>query len=154
MFFRLIYSYLLVDSGAGGVISNAVDMASWLQTLLSGGRNAATDEAVIPPEAINMVSSGVTIFESSPCVCLLVCQHPFLSAAVYGGGQAQIAYRGHASQSLQRLYYYDSTHTYHVCVGISVLTNDNELGSAISLAIKYRISDGALGLTPIDSKTM
>ncbi len=39
-------------------------------------------------------------------------------------------------------------------VGISVLTNDNELGTAISIAIKYRLSDQALGLTPIASKAM
>ncbi|KDQ24632.1 hypothetical protein PLEOSDRAFT_1047810 [Pleurotus ostreatus PC15] len=99
-----------LDSGAGGVISNAVDMAAWLQTLLSGGGNAATKEVIIPPEAINMVSSGITVFESSPYVRLLtrLCQrpaqnpfygsqHPFLSAAVYGGGQAQSTYRGHGA---------------------------------------------------------
>lgn len=39
-------------------------------------------------------------------------------------------------------------------VGIAVLTNDNELGNAISIAIKYRLSDQALGLSPIDSKAM
>ncbi|KAF9496817.1 hypothetical protein BDN71DRAFT_1505490 [Pleurotus eryngii] len=137
-----------LDSGAGGVISNA---ASWLQTLLSGGRNAATDEAVIPPEAINMVSSGVTVFESSP-------QHPFLSAVVYGGGQAQIAYRGHGVGTSMAAAFQVShdgmppqpPSPYSVCTIMIQLIHI----TAISLAIKYRISDGALGLTPIDSKTI
>lgn len=39
-------------------------------------------------------------------------------------------------------------------VGIAVLTNDDQLGSSISLAIKYRLADQALGMSPLDSKTM
>lgn len=39
-------------------------------------------------------------------------------------------------------------------VGIAVLTNDDKLGSSISLAVKYRLADQALKLSPLDSKTM
>ncbi|KAF4597357.1 hypothetical protein EYR40_007809 [Pleurotus pulmonarius] len=143
------------DSGAGGVISNAVDMASWLQALLSGGQNPVTKEVILPPDAINMVSSGITVFESSPQV--LFHQHPFLSASVYGAGQVQSTYRGHVvvehGGSVPGFNSYISRFPFDG-VGISVLSNENELGSAISLAIKYRLSDQALGLTPIDSKTI
>ncbi|KAK0458282.1 beta-lactamase/transpeptidase-like protein [Desarmillaria tabescens] len=36
-------------SGAGGVIMNARDAATWLQTLLLNGRNPLTNESIIPP---------------------------------------------------------------------------------------------------------
>ncbi|KAF4596497.1 hypothetical protein EYR38_007884 [Pleurotus pulmonarius] len=137
-------------SGSGGVISNAVDMASWLQTLLSGGKNTATKEVIIPPEAIDMVSAGITVFEGSP-------QQPFTSAMVYGGGQIQSTYRGHVvvehDGGVPGFNSYISRYPFDG-VGIAVLTNDNELGNAISIAIKYRLSDQALGLSPIDSKAI
>ncbi|KAJ7716298.1 beta-lactamase/transpeptidase-like protein, partial [Mycena metata] len=50
-----------VISGAGGVISNAKDMATWLQTLLEEGRNPINGETVIPAEVIRRVSSGITV---------------------------------------------------------------------------------------------
>ncbi|KAF7431198.1 hypothetical protein PC9H_006919 [Pleurotus ostreatus] len=137
-------------SGPGGIISNAVDMALWLQVLLSDGQHPVTRESVIPAEVIQTVSSGVTIFTPSA-------QQPFLSPVVYGGGQFQSTYRGHVVvehdgnvpgfNSFLSRFPFDG-------VGIAVLTNDDQLGSSISLAIKYRLADQALGLSPLDSKTI
>ncbi|KAL1701299.1 beta-lactamase/transpeptidase-like protein [Schizophyllum commune] len=49
------------NSGAGGVISSAKDMATWLQALLLEGRNPRTNESVIPADVIRKVASGITV---------------------------------------------------------------------------------------------
>ncbi|KAF4593591.1 hypothetical protein EYR40_008378 [Pleurotus pulmonarius] len=131
-------------------LTRRTNQASWLQVLLSGGQHPSTNESVIPAEAIQTVSSGVTIFTPSA-------QQPFLSPVVYGGGQFQSTYRGHVVvehdgnvpgfNSFVSRFPFDG-------VGIAVLTNDDQLGSSISLAVKYRLADQALGLSPLDSKSI
>ncbi|KAF5391209.1 hypothetical protein D9757_003078 [Collybiopsis confluens] len=48
-------------SGAGGVISSARDMATWLQALLLQGRNPLTDKVIIPSDVVVKAATGVTI---------------------------------------------------------------------------------------------
>ncbi|KAJ7742566.1 beta-lactamase/transpeptidase-like protein [Mycena metata] len=113
-----------VISGAGGVISNAKDMATWLQTLL--------EEA----EVIRRVSSGITV--ASP-----VAQFPEGSPMVYGGGQSRGTYRGFGFKS-------QVTRIPTQNFGVAVLSNDEAFGFEIVEAIKFRVIDEVLNLQVID----
>ncbi|KAL0960873.1 hypothetical protein HGRIS_005888 [Hohenbuehelia grisea] len=77
-----------VSQGAGGIISNAKDMATWLQALLLNGRNPQTNVSVIPAGVIDMAATGITVMTGKAPA-------PYLSPQVYGGGQWQDSYRGH-----------------------------------------------------------
>ncbi|KAF8884172.1 beta-lactamase/transpeptidase-like protein [Infundibulicybe gibba] len=150
-------------SGAGGVISNAIDMvirvssislfptnipiqAKWLQTLLLDGTNPTNNVSVIPPQVIEMVSTGITV-ESGTAL------FPELSPVVYGGGQERSTYRGH-----QLVEHGGATPGFNTLIsrlpddglGVAVLTNDDDYGSLFMQVIKARIFDRALGLTKID----
>ncbi|RDB29884.1 Gigasin-6 [Hypsizygus marmoreus] len=133
-------------SGAGGIISNAVDMATFLQALLLEGVKPGTNVSVIPADVIQRVSSGISVV--SP-----IASTPELSPTVYGGGQVRGTYHGHEVvehdggtpgflSSLSRLPFDN--------LGIAVLTNDNDYGGFISQVIKYRLMDEALGLEKVD----
>ncbi|KAJ7234657.1 hypothetical protein C8J57DRAFT_1531380 [Mycena rebaudengoi] len=50
-----------INSGSGGIIPNANDIAIWFQTPLDEGRHPGTNETVIPAEAINKVAAGITV---------------------------------------------------------------------------------------------
>ncbi|KAG5634599.1 hypothetical protein H0H81_001413 [Sphagnurus paluster] len=78
-----------IMSGAGGIASNAVDLAVWLQTLLLDGQKPNSNQSVIPAEVIEKVSAGVTVAEP-------IAPFPELSASVYGAGSLRSTYRGHA----------------------------------------------------------
>ncbi|KAJ7269021.1 beta-lactamase/transpeptidase-like protein [Mycena rebaudengoi] len=52
---------LPVNSGSGGIIPNANDIAIWFQTPLDEGRHPGTNETVIPAEAINKAAAGITV---------------------------------------------------------------------------------------------
>ncbi|KAJ8082746.1 hypothetical protein PM082_008602 [Marasmius tenuissimus] len=79
-------------SGAGGVIMNARDAATWLQVLLLEGKDPRTGEEVIPGDVIRKIASGITVQTAAP-------SFPELSPVVYGGGQARSTYRGHSEWS-------------------------------------------------------
>ncbi|KAF7428064.1 hypothetical protein PC9H_007283 [Pleurotus ostreatus] len=128
-------------AGAGGIISNAVDMAKWLQTLLLNGKNPKTGSVVIPAEAIQTVSTGHTVDTTVPYG-----QVPRLTPAVYGGGQTIRNYKGHGFNSMVARLPFDG-------LGIAVLTNDDAIGGYISFAIVSRLVDEALGIQPEDWKT-
>ncbi|KAF7345808.1 Beta-lactamase class penicillin binding protein [Mycena venus] len=149
-----------INSGSGGIISNARDMAIWLQTLLNEGRHPGTNETVIPAEAINKVAAGITV--STP-----VAPFPELSPKVYGGGQMRGTYRGVGEFSFAwgRRNPFDNslqhggvvpgfksqiTRIPNENLGVAVLSNDDFFGTQISEAIKFRIIDKALKLEPID----
>ncbi|KAG6810843.1 hypothetical protein H0H92_010108 [Tricholoma furcatifolium] len=62
-----------VMSGAGGVISNAVDMATfsdqyiqatWLQMLLGEGLKPGTNTTIVSPDIIDTVASGITVMDA------------------------------------------------------------------------------------------
>ncbi|KAF8884178.1 beta-lactamase/transpeptidase-like protein [Infundibulicybe gibba] len=133
-------------SGAGGVISNAIDMAKWLQTLLLDGTNLTNNVSVIPPQVIEMVSTGITV-ESGTAL------FTELSPVIYGGGQECSTYRGH-----QLVEHDGSVPGFNSEIsrlpsdglGVAILTNDDVFGDIFMQAIKGRVLDRALGLTEID----
>ncbi|KAF9269747.1 beta-lactamase/transpeptidase-like protein [Marasmius fiardii PR-910] len=53
-------------SGAGGIIMNAKDAATWLQVLLLDGKNPHTGEQVIPSDVIHKVASGIMVQTGEP----------------------------------------------------------------------------------------
>ncbi|KAF8879112.1 beta-lactamase/transpeptidase-like protein [Infundibulicybe gibba] len=147
-------------SGPGGVISNAIDMAKWLQALLLGGTNPTNNASVIPPQVIEMVSTGITVPFGTA-------QFPELSPIVYGGGQEHrkvtspdvdeyelpLPYRGHEiiehdggtpgfSSQISRLP--------NDGLGVAILINDDVYGAIFMSIIKGYVLDRALGLTEID----
>ncbi|KAJ7639711.1 beta-lactamase/transpeptidase-like protein [Mycena polygramma] len=135
-----------VISGAGGVISNAKDMAIWLQALLLEGQHPVSGNTVIPTEVIRKVAAGITV--ASP-----VAQFPELSPMVYGGGQARGTYRGfgfieHGGSVLG--FKSQVTRIPDQNFGVAVLSNDEAFGTQIVEAIKFRIMDEVLNLEPID----
>ncbi|KAJ7144406.1 beta-lactamase/transpeptidase-like protein [Mycena epipterygia] len=133
-------------SGAGGVISNAKDMAIWLQALLNEGRHPMKNDTVIPAEVIRKVATGLTV--ASP-----VATFPELSPVVYGGGQSRGTYRG-----FEFIEHGGDVPGFHSQVtriptenfGVAVLCNDDSFGVEIVAAIRWRIMDEALKLKAID----
>jgi len=85
-----------IISGAGGVISSAKDVATWLQTLLLEGKNPANDEQVIPSAVIQKVATGITVVDGTT-------PYPELAPSLYGGGQLISSYRGHSTCSANTL---------------------------------------------------
>ncbi|KAJ6464101.1 beta-lactamase/transpeptidase-like protein [Mycena sanguinolenta] len=135
-----------VISGAGGLISNARDMAIWLQTLLAEGRNPVDNKPVIPDDVIRRVSSGAT-------VAVPAAQFPEFSPIVYGGGQMRGTYRGfefieHGGSVLG--YKSQITRIPLQNFGVCVLSNDEPFGFQIVEAVKFRIIDEFLNLEAID----
>ncbi|KAI3621302.1 beta-lactamase class penicillin binding protein [Moniliophthora roreri] len=129
------------NSGPGGVISSANDMAIWLQTLLLWGKHPQTGEVVIPEEVLRTVASGVTVTDSG--LEGIPAAQAVLSPSVYGGGQMTSSYRGHSAHSIVARLPFDN-------IGVAVLTNDDDIGPIIREIIKYRLIDEALGLEPYD----
>ncbi|KAJ7032461.1 beta-lactamase/transpeptidase-like protein [Mycena alexandri] len=134
-----------VISGAGGVISSALDMAIWLQMLLTGGKSPS-NETVIPAAVINKVATGVSVFTP-------VAAYPELSPVVYGGGQLRGTYRGvemieHGGSTIG--FKSQVTRFPSKDLAIAVLTNEEDWGNMIMEAVKYRIVDEALQLEPVD----
>ncbi|KAF9463777.1 beta-lactamase/transpeptidase-like protein [Collybia nuda] len=136
------------ESGEGGIISNAVDMATWLQTLLLGGVKPGTNQSVIPPGAIEKAAEGIMVYFGTGAAIF-----PELSPTVYGGGQIRGTYRGHEliehsgsvlgyNSAIARLPFDN--------VGVAVLTNDFTYGSYFAEIIKYGLLDQALGLELVD----
>ncbi|KAJ6588019.1 beta-lactamase/transpeptidase-like protein [Mycena capillaripes] len=127
-------------SGAGGVISNAKDMAIWLQTLLDEGRHPVHGRTVIPEDAIRRVGAGITV--STP-----VAQFPELSPVVYGGGQRrEYIYHGGSVRGFKSYIARIPSQDF----GVAVLSNDQAFGYQIVDAIKFRIMDEYLNLEAID----
>ncbi|KAF9463775.1 beta-lactamase/transpeptidase-like protein [Collybia nuda] len=135
-----------VVSGPGGVISTAVDMATWLQTLLLEGVKPGTNTSVIPTEAISKVATGITVITGAA-------QFPELSPVVYGGGQSRSTYQGHEfiEHDGGTLGFYSRvTRLPFDNVGVAVLTNDDDAGFIIMDIIRFRLVEVALGLKNVD----
>ncbi|KAG7095302.1 hypothetical protein E1B28_006068 [Marasmius oreades] len=136
-------------SGAGGVIMNAKDAATWLQVLLLEGENPKTSEQVIPSDVIRKVASGIMVQNGEPTFTEL-------SPVVYGGGQSRGVYRGHnyiEHGGATTGYRTQITRFPDLKLGIAVFSNDDDHGSAFIEVIKYRIIDAALSLPALDWDT-
>ncbi|KAG6886938.1 hypothetical protein C0995_003070 [Termitomyces sp. Mi166 len=121
-------------SGAGGVVSNAVDMATWLQMLLLNGVKPGTDTQIVGTDVIQRVATGITVVNS-------VAPFPELSPSIYGGGQTVSTYRGHeviehdggvpGFTSLVTRLPFDN-------LGFAVLSNDQDYGLLLMNVIRYQ----------------
>ncbi|KAE9393924.1 beta-lactamase/transpeptidase-like protein [Gymnopus androsaceus JB14] len=137
---------LAVVSGAGGVISSAKDVATWLQTLLLEGKNPANNEQVIPSAVIHKVATGVTVSVGTA-------PYPELAPVVYGGGQMISSYRGHnfiEHGGVTLGFRTQITRFPFDNLGVAVLSNDDSFGSFLMDAIKWRIVDKLIGLDMVD----
>ncbi|RDB19643.1 hypothetical protein Hypma_013343 [Hypsizygus marmoreus] len=138
-----------VLSGAGGVITSAVDMATWLQTLLLEGKKPGTNTTVIPANVIQKAATSLIVQNTRP-------DFPEVSLIAYGAAQVQITYRGHLvveHPGFIRGFNSQVSRLPNNGLGVAVLTNDNEYGKLTSQIIKYYIMDRALGYEPIDWNT-
>ncbi|KAG5650787.1 hypothetical protein H0H81_011070 [Sphagnurus paluster] len=133
-------------SGAGGIASNAVDLAVWLQTLLLNGQKPDSNQSVIPAEVIQKVSAGVSVADPTA-------PFPELSVSVYGAGSIRGTYRGHEmiwhSGGVPGFLSYISRLPFDG-LGIAIISNDYDLGSLLGPIINYRLMDQALGLEKIN----
>ncbi|KAI3614262.1 beta-lactamase [Moniliophthora roreri] len=145
-----------VMSGPAGIISNANDLAKWLQTLLLWGKHPITNETVIPEEILRKPAEGVTVMDSGLSGLLPPQVQSILSPVVYGGGLRTSTYRGHiivehdgyvhgANSDMARLPFEN--------IGVAVMSNDDDIGGNLVDIIKYRLIDEALGLEPFDWNT-
>ncbi|KAF8585051.1 beta-lactamase/transpeptidase-like protein [Ramaria rubella] len=134
-----------LDAAAGGVISNAKDMATWLQVLLQSGISPFTNATVIPPEVIDKVAQGVSVLMSySPA--------PELSPTIYGMGQARYTYQGrelieHDGGTIGHFSFV--IRAPHDNVGIAVLTNAQTSGPFLQMT-KFKLLEKSLGLKTVD----
>ncbi|KAL0567550.1 hypothetical protein V5O48_014446 [Marasmius crinis-equi] len=148
-------SYL---SGAGGIISNARDMAVWLQTLMGNGQNPANGQSVIPPAVLASLVAPYSIANEFSFGALVgdPSIQALFSPVAYGAGELTNSYRGHVMiehsgdvpgfhSQVSRLPYDN--------LGVVVLTNDHEFGIQVREIIKFRILDTLLGLQPVDINT-
>ncbi|KAF8309918.1 beta-lactamase/transpeptidase-like protein, partial [Clavulina sp. PMI_390] len=136
------------NAGAGGLISTAEDMATWVHTLLLNGENPGTNESVIPKAAIDHVTSGHMIYSRrSPW--------PETGPQLYGHGQIMSHYQGH-----QLIEHGGSTPGFKSQVtrfpddnlGIVLLSN-GDTASVPNEIIKFRIAEEYLGLKEVDWNT-
>ncbi|KAF8580651.1 beta-lactamase/transpeptidase-like protein [Ramaria rubella] len=132
-------------AGAGGVLSNAKDLATWLQVLLLSGKSPETNETVIPSEIIDKVALGVTLIAAKPFA-------PELSSLVYGMGQWRYTYQGHdlIEHGGATLGHFSVvSRAPQDGVGIAVTINSQTDGPLLSL-IKWKLLEKTLGLKTID----
>ncbi|KAF8177235.1 beta-lactamase/transpeptidase-like protein [Pholiota molesta] len=132
-------------AGAGGVLSSARDLATWVSMLLNKGRHPYTNVTIIPEEVVEHVAYGRSVSHGKP-------EFPELSPKVYGAGQWRYSYQGHdiiehggsdPGFKTQVARFPDDN------LGIITLSNDGK-GSFIIEAVKFRIADELLGLKELD----
>ncbi|KAF8513980.1 beta-lactamase/transpeptidase-like protein [Gautieria morchelliformis] len=134
-----------VLAGAGGIISNAKDMATWLQTLLLSGRSPYTNDTVIPPSVVERVTDRVAVLASRGPV-------PELSPSVYGMGQIRYTYQGHEfiEHNGETIGHYSIvTRSAHDGLGVAILVNAMSDPALLQL-IKWRLLEKSLALKQID----
>ncbi|CAK5267136.1 unnamed protein product [Mycena citricolor] len=132
-------------AGAGGVLTSARDLTSWVAMLLNDGRHPITNETVVPADVVEHVATGVTVANGKA-------SYPELSPKVYGCGQERASYRGH-----EYIEHGGSNPGFKTQVirfpqdgfGVISLSND-ELGNGLMETVKWRLIDSVLGMEPID----
>ncbi|KAG5640949.1 hypothetical protein DXG03_006547 [Asterophora parasitica] len=145
-----------VWAGAGGVLTSVRDMVPWLSILLNEGVVPKTNKLLIPHQVLERLETGVTVPEGKA-------SYPELSPKVYGPAQMRYTYRGHEivehggnnpgfKTQVARFPNLDnqiSRFPNATGLGIAVFSNDAD-GNVVIEAVKWRIADDLLGLTPID----
>ncbi|KAJ7938345.1 beta-lactamase/transpeptidase-like protein [Mycena leptocephala] len=134
-------------SGPGGVISSIRDVATWLQMLINNGVNPATNATVIPPDVLEMATSGITVWPFTE-------DYPEFSPSTYGGGQYRSNYRGH-----DLIEHGGDVQGFHGMItrfpfegaGVAILSNDDLFYTRE--IIRYRIMDKLFELDPVDWNT-
>ncbi|KAJ7510721.1 beta-lactamase/transpeptidase-like protein [Mycena galericulata] len=132
-------------AAAGGVLTSARDLSTWVAMLLNKGRHPITNETVIPEDVVEHVAVGVSVAKGKAA-------YPELSPVVYGCGQMRFSYRGHEIIEHGRSNPGFKTQVARFPndnLGVIVLSND-ENGDPIIDAVKWRLVDQAFGLEPID----
>jgi len=87
------YTDFSVDTiaGAGGVISNVVDLSRWLKVLLNKGVDPASNKTIIPRSVYDMVTTSHTLMEGNPSAS----QAQQFSIVGYGMGWTRTSFKGH-----------------------------------------------------------
>ncbi|PFH47488.1 hypothetical protein AMATHDRAFT_42916 [Amanita thiersii Skay4041] len=135
-------------AGCGGVISSPRDLSIWASMLLNKGRHPETNETIVPEDIIEHVATGVTVQEARSA-------YPEISPKVYGCAQSRYSYRGHEiiEHGGANLGFKTQVSRYpNDDLAIIVLSNDDD-GTLLSEAVKWRITDNIFGLPPIDWDT-
>jgi len=78
-------------AGAGGVISNVVDLSRWLKVLLNKGVDPASNKTIIPRSVYDMVTTSHTLMEGNPSAS----QAQQFSIVGYGMGWTRTSFKGH-----------------------------------------------------------
>ncbi|KAF9545225.1 beta-lactamase/transpeptidase-like protein [Agrocybe pediades] len=132
-------------AGAGGVLTSARDMVSWMTMLMIEGRHPITNKTIVPEEVIKHVTHGASVSKGVP-------EFPELSVEAYGAGQRRLSYQGHdviehggslPGYKSQISRFPDDN------LGIIVMSNDANAGFLVK-AVKFRIAEELLGLKEVN----
>ncbi|KJA24150.1 hypothetical protein HYPSUDRAFT_65659 [Hypholoma sublateritium FD-334 SS-4] len=133
-------------AGAGGVLTSARDLATWVSMLMNKGRHPYTDEVVVPAAILERIAYGRTVTNGKP-------EYAETSIKAYGSGQWRYSYQGHdiiehggnnpGFKSQVARFPTDN-------LGIIALSNDGTGGGFIIEAVKFRIADELLDLKEPD----
>ncbi|KAF6765483.1 beta-lactamase/transpeptidase-like protein [Ephemerocybe angulata] len=124
-------------AGAGGVITSARDLSTWVAMLLNGGRHPFTNATIVPPEVIDFVAHGRSVAAGKA-------DFPELSPSTYGAGQFRYSYRGteiieHGGNNPG--FKSQVARFPEHGLGVVTLSNDGEQGGFVLEAAKWRIVD-------------
>ncbi|KLO13824.1 beta-lactamase/transpeptidase-like protein [Schizopora paradoxa] len=137
------YSDSSVDmiAGAGGIITNVVDLSRWIQVLLNKGVDPISNETIIPRPVFNIVTTAHTLMNGNPRL-------QESSIVAYGMGWWRRSFKGHEMiQHTGGIPGFSSS----VCFfpndgfGIAILMNSGDK-EAVNEAIQLRIAEDVLGL--------
>ncbi|KDQ54588.1 hypothetical protein JAAARDRAFT_60568 [Jaapia argillacea MUCL 33604] len=140
--------------GAGGIITDAIDVAKWMAFLIKARRHASADspsemhDEKIPVSlsSVLAITTGYTVANGSP-------QYPELSAALYGYGVGLQSYQGQNIWSHGGAIPGMGTQISWVPdtgVGVAVFCNTHWTGNAVSSIVSYRALEDLFNLEHID----
>ncbi|KIY64539.1 beta-lactamase/transpeptidase-like protein [Cylindrobasidium torrendii FP15055 ss-10] len=123
-------------SGAGGLIMNSKDAATWIQTLLLDGASPTTGEQVIPADILEFAATGRSVVYETPVRTL------------YGAGQQVYDYQGYKviehgggvpgfTSQIMRVP--------ELGVGLAILTNDFVNGIKIISKVQSKLMADFIG---------
>ncbi|KDQ52483.1 hypothetical protein JAAARDRAFT_61799 [Jaapia argillacea MUCL 33604] len=144
-----IYPFELAPTGAGagGVISNAVDVARWMSFLIKSRRSASSGVAESDPtplsrKALLAITTAYTISEGSPLF-------PELSTITYGHGVGLVSYAGHNlwthGGSLPG-FGSEITWVPDAGVGVGVMCNSAGEGNMVAFILTFRLLEDLFGI--------